>query len=60
MHSASDLPNALGAIVAQIAAGAISPEEGALIASVLEQQRRAYELTVIEERLRQVEERLNR
>jgi hypothetical protein len=58
LHSTADLPRAIAAILQRIADGTLSPEEGAAVAAVLEQHRRAIELTEIEGRLRSIEERI--
>jgi hypothetical protein len=57
LNTAADLPRALAAVAGKIADGTLSPEEGAAVASLLEAQRRAIELTEIEARLRALEER---
>jgi hypothetical protein len=58
VHAAGDLPAALAAIVKLIGDGTLAPDEGAAIGAVLEQQRRAIELTQLDERLRKIEERM--
>lgn len=54
---AGDLPAALGAIVAAVAGGDLTPEEGQAVAAVLEAQRRAIETADIETRLAALEAR---
>lgn len=60
MLTPADLPKGLAVVAQHIADGTLAPEEGQAIASVLEQQRRAIELTEIETRLRQIEEKMKR
>ena len=43
IETASDIAAALGSVTGAVAAGALSPEEGAALASILEVQRRAME-----------------
>ena len=57
LETVADLPRAIGAIIKRVADGELTPDEAASIAGVLETQRRAIELTEIEERLRALEER---
>ena len=57
LNTSADLPRALAVVLGKIADGTLSPEEGASVASLLEAQRRAIELTEIEARLRALEER---
>jgi hypothetical protein len=49
---------ALAALVAEMSAGTVTPEEAQTVASVLEAQRKAIETTELELRLRAIEERL--
>ena len=44
VKSAGDLPHALAAVVAAVAAGNLTPEEGQAVAAMLEVQRRGIEL----------------
>jgi hypothetical protein len=53
------LPAALGALVASVAAGDLTPDEGQAIAAVLETQRRAVETADIEQRLSALEARID-
>ncbi|MCK8457032.1 hypothetical protein [Sphingomonas faeni] len=57
--TASDHPVALGAILAGVATGEITPAEAQALSAVLEQHRRALETADIDERLRAIEERQN-
>ena len=57
MATAADLPRAIAAILERIAAGDLSPDEGAAVCSVVEAMHRALELTAIDSRLRAGEER---
>ena len=58
LRTAADLVLALGAVAGAVGEGAISPEEGAAVAGVLEGVRRAIETTELEQRLAAIEERL--
>jgi hypothetical protein len=55
LTTTAGLPRALAAVATAISEGVLSPEEGAAIASVLDQQRRALELVQFEERLARLE-----
>ncbi len=57
VQTVADLPAALGAVVAGVACGVLTPEEGAAVASVLETQRRAIETTELEARIAVLEQR---
>ena len=46
VKSAGDLPHALAAVVAAVAAGNLTPEEGRAVAAMLEVQRRGIELAI--------------
>ncbi len=50
LRDVADLPRAIAAILQSIADGTLSPEEGAAIAAVVDQQRQAIELIEIERR----------
>jgi hypothetical protein len=52
----SDLAAALGAVAGAVAAGELSPEEGAAVASILEAQRRAVETVEMEARIAALEQ----
>ena len=58
VSSAQGVTAALAALVAEMSAGNVTPDEAGLIAGVLESQRRAIELTEIEARLAAIEGRL--
>jgi hypothetical protein len=49
---------ALAALVAEMSAGTVTPEEAQTVASVIEAQRKAIETSELELRLRAIEERL--
>lgn len=51
-----DIAGALGAVAGAVAAGELSPEEGAAVASILETQRRAVETVELERRVAAVEQ----
>jgi hypothetical protein len=57
MQTAADLPAALSAVAAAVAAGDVTPEEGQAIAAVVEAHRRAIETAEIEQRLAALEAR---
>ena len=57
IDKAADLAKALGGILQATASGALTPEEAATIASVLETKRRAIETGDPEQRLEQLESR---
>lgn len=57
MKTAADLPNALSGLLAAVAAGDISPDEGASVAALLEVQRKAIETAEIERRLTALEQK---
>ncbi len=54
---AADLPNALAAVTAAMAAGEISPEEASAVAVVLEGTRKAIETSDLERRIAAIEMR---
>ena len=60
IDKASDLALALGGILKATASGALTPEEAAMIAGVLETKRRAIETGELENRLNQLEDRLSK
>jgi hypothetical protein len=55
-----DIPKALGAIVAAVAGGAITPGEGQELAAIMETYRRGLELADIDARLTALEEKADR
>ena len=52
----SDIVAALGAVTGAVAAGELSPEEGAAVAGILEAQRRAAETVEMEARIAALEQ----
>ena len=58
IESAADIVKGLGSLLQSTAAGDISPEEAATIASVLEVKRKAVELVDLEDRLAAIEKRM--
>ena len=60
IDKASDLAIALGGILRAAASGALTPEEAATVAGILETKRRAIETGELENRLIQLEERLSK
>lgn len=55
IETASDIAAALGSVTDAVAAGEMSPEEGAAVAAILEVQRRAVETVELERRLTALE-----
>lgn len=58
VSEAKELPVAIAGITEQVAAGAISPDEGALIVGLLEAQRKAIETADLADRVAALEQRL--
>ena len=58
IDNASDLALALGGILRATASGALTPEEAATIAGILETKRRVIETSELEQRLAQLEQHL--
>jgi hypothetical protein len=56
-QEAKDIPQALGAILAAVAQGAITPMEGQALTAILDAYRRGLDITNIEVRLTALEER---
>jgi hypothetical protein len=54
----ADVVRALDSVATAIKSGVLTPEEGAAVADVVERQRRAIELTTLEDRVRTLEEGL--
>lgn len=54
---AADIPDAIGEITAQVAAGAISPDEGAVIVGLLDARRKAIETEDLAARIAALEAR---
>lgn len=57
--TAEDVDKALGAIAALMAVGDLSPDEAGTVAGVIEMRRRAIETSLTEQRLAEIEARLN-
>jgi len=57
IDSVDDIASAMGAVLAAVASGEISPSEGQAIAALLGQQRQAFETAALAERLDEVERR---
>jgi hypothetical protein len=55
VQTAADLPGALGAVVAAVATGELTPEEGQAFAAVLEASRRSIETADLEARIAALE-----
>jgi hypothetical protein len=53
----ADLPGAMAALVAGVADGLLTPDEAAALGALLETQRRMFELTEVEARMRALEAR---
>lgn len=58
VSAANELPVAIAGITEQVSSGAISPDEGAVIVSLLEAQRKAIETADLAERVAALEQRL--
>ena len=56
VKTAADVLAAMGAVLAHVADGEISPDEGATVAGILEMKRRTLELVEIERRLAALEQ----
>ena len=57
VESAADVLKALGSVVAEVACGNLTPEEGVTVAGLLEAKRKALETVELERRLAALEER---
>ena len=55
VESARDVLNAMASTIKAVAVGEITPEEGSLVAGLLESKRKAIETLDIEERLTRLE-----
>lgn len=53
--TAADVVTAIGAVIAEMAKGALAPDEAQMIAGILEAKRKAIETTEIEARLTRLE-----
>jgi len=60
IHTADDLPGAVGAVTQQVADGEISPDEGATIVTLLEAHRKAIETSELAARVAALEERMTK
>ena len=58
MESAQDAASAAGAVLAAVAAGDLTPREGTAVMGLVEQFRRALEMSALEFRLSRLEARL--
>jgi phage tail sheath gpL-like len=58
VDAAADVPKAIGAVIAAMAAGELTPDEAATVAGVLESKRRAIETEEFDKRLAALEERV--
>ena len=58
LENPSDVLAALSVVTAAVGSGDLTPDEGQAVASLLEQNRRAQELVTLEERLDEIENRL--
>ena len=56
LENAADLPKALGAVLAAVASGAVTPDEGLSLAQIIETRRRALETMEIEQRVAALEQ----
>ncbi len=56
MEKAADIPQAMGAILASVAAGELSPSEGTAVAGLVELNRRALETSELEQRIAALEQ----
>ncbi len=55
VRSAKEVPVAIGAVLASVANGLLTPSEGQALASMLETQKRAIETAELEQRVEAVE-----
>jgi hypothetical protein len=55
LGSAADLPEALNAVLAAVAEGAVTPDEGVSLAQIIETRRRALETQELEARIAALE-----
>jgi hypothetical protein len=58
IESVEDIASAMGAVLAAVSCGEITPSEGQAIAALLGQQRKAFETAELADRLTEVEGRL--
>ena len=59
VETAADLPRAIAAVTAAVAAGELTPDEGSSIVTIMEAQRRTIETCELEKRITDLEERYN-
>jgi DNA-binding GntR family transcriptional regulator len=59
VHAAADLPKALSAVMAAMAAGEITPDEASAIAAVIESKRKVIETADLDRRLTALESAAN-
>jgi len=57
VETAADVLQALGSVVQSVAAGTLTPDEGATVAGLLEVKRRAIETTELEQRISDLEKK---
>jgi Family of unknown function (DUF5681) len=57
LETPADLVAALACITRAVASGLVTPEEGQAVAAIMEQQRKAIELTDLERRIAELEDR---
>lgn len=57
ISTTDDVVNAIGAVADAVGGGAITPEEGLAVASILEAKRKAIETSELEKRIRTLEEK---
>ena len=57
VETVADLPKAMSAVLAAIADGALSPDEGGAIGSALSQQQRILETVELEQRIAALEQK---
>jgi hypothetical protein len=55
LDGAADLPRALGAVLAAVADGAVTPDEGLSVAQIIETRRRTLKLVELEQRIAALE-----
>jgi len=55
LDAAADLPRALRAVLAAVADGAVTPDEGLSLAQIIETRRRTFELVELEQRIAALE-----
>ncbi len=58
IDSADDIVSAMGAVLAAVTSGQISPSEGQAVTALLGQQRQAFETAELAERMAEIERRL--